>query len=249
MAEATELDVEEAAQIRTALKVPRGRYGADRASQLSGIPRSTLYWWARRPALEPDYVNAKPMLWSYRDLVFARLMGWLRVGGMPLDLAAERVAWLKERLRYLKDETIGVVRVGGRAMFLGPEDIDQMTGQALLDGISSFLPSFDLLEPLEEGFSKNHRYVVAAVLPPELDRGHYRGWAPNLVRPSPRTRISPWVQAGEPCVVNSRIPTGSIWALAEERNLTEDDINHLYPTLDKASILEALNLERRLRAA
>ncbi len=43
MSEVIELDAVEASQIRSGLRMPRGRYSAERASQLSGIPRSTLY--------------------------------------------------------------------------------------------------------------------------------------------------------------------------------------------------------------
>jgi hypothetical protein len=40
--------------ISYALRHPRGRYTAERASQLSGIPRSTVYDWRREDVFEPD---------------------------------------------------------------------------------------------------------------------------------------------------------------------------------------------------
>src|SRR5829696_8281996 len=61
-----------------ALRHPRGRYAADRAAQLSGIPRSTLYDWQRADVYVPDFAGGSPMAWSYRDLVFVRVLAWLR---------------------------------------------------------------------------------------------------------------------------------------------------------------------------
>ena len=58
------------------------------------------------------------MMWSYRDLVFARLLGWLRVLGMPLDVASARVQWLRERLPTLSDESINLVKADGRSLLL-----------------------------------------------------------------------------------------------------------------------------------
>ncbi|HLI56698.1 MAG TPA: DUF433 domain-containing protein, partial [Actinomycetota bacterium] len=232
------LDSVEAGQIRSALRRPRGRYGAERASQLSGIPKSTLYWWARRGALVPDFAGSEPKNWSYRDLVLSRLMGWLRVLGMPLDASAERVRMVRTGLVSLADEGATVVRSDGRSLLIDPHEADELTGQLLLEGALAFLPSFDLLEPLR-----------ATALPAELPKGQTKHWAPNLVRPSDLTRISPWVMGGEPCIVNSRLPTASIWALAQERNLRPEDITALYPEVDIVSVREALDLERKLRAA
>jgi hypothetical protein len=56
------------------LRHARGQYKADRAAQLSGIPRSTLYDWQRSDVLVPDFAGASPMAWSYRDLVFVRVL-------------------------------------------------------------------------------------------------------------------------------------------------------------------------------
>lgn len=57
-----------------ALRRPRGRYSADRASQLSAIPTRTLHDWASSGVLVPDWIKASPRGWSYRDILYARLL-------------------------------------------------------------------------------------------------------------------------------------------------------------------------------
>ena len=238
MSEVIALDPVEAGQIRSALRRPRGRYGAERAAQLSGIPKSTLYWWARRGALVPDFASSEPKNWSYRDLVLSRLMGWLRVHGMPLDQSEERVRMVRSLIGSLSDEGPALVRTGGRGIIIDPHDVDTLTGQMVLEGVLAYLPAFDLLEPLP-GIN----------LPEELSGRRAIRWAPNLLRPTDLTRISPWVMGGEPCIVNTRVPTASLWALAKERSLRPEDIAALYPGVAVVAVREALDLERRLRAA
>lgn len=72
-AEATLTSAERALVLR-ALRYPRGRYRAERASQLSAIPARTLHDWATADVLVPDWFAAKPRGWSYRDVIYARLL-------------------------------------------------------------------------------------------------------------------------------------------------------------------------------
>lgn len=71
-------------------------------------------------------------------------------------------------------------------------------------------------------------------------------WGPDLVTPSARTRISPWVMSGEPCVRDTRVPTSTLYAL-RPRALTSAAIVKLYPGLDEDDIEDALELEAKLR--
>ncbi|MGH9223064.1 MAG: DUF433 domain-containing protein [Acidimicrobiales bacterium] len=95
----------------------------------------------------------------------------------------------------------------------------------------ALLHTFDLLDPIEE----------------LRRRGQGRVWAPDLVRPSEQTFISPWVLAGEPCVEQTRIPTAAVYALHEERGLSAQDIVKLYAGLTVTDADDAYVLERRLR--
>jgi hypothetical protein len=57
------LDAASERAVKYALLHPRGRYLADRASQLSGVPRSTLYDWRRESVYAPDFDHASPVAW------------------------------------------------------------------------------------------------------------------------------------------------------------------------------------------
>ena len=56
----------------------RGAYSADRAAALSGVPRSTVHYWARKEILVPSVSAERIKLWSYSDLMALRTIAWLR---------------------------------------------------------------------------------------------------------------------------------------------------------------------------
>ncbi|MGH9118061.1 MAG: DUF433 domain-containing protein [Acidimicrobiales bacterium] len=212
-----------------AFRHPRGRYSAERACQLSGVPARTLYDWADARVLVPDYATARPKAWSYRDLGFARLLAWLRQKGNDRPDAAERVAHLRS-LMADSAQQVTEVRSDGSVVLLGTETVDRLTGQQVLNGMASFLAVFDLLEPIAE-------------------LGRKRLWGPDLLTPTHLTAISPWVMGGEPVVRATRIPTASLHALHYERGLETARIVALYPELDAEQVEDAIGLEDRLRRA
>jgi DNA-binding transcriptional MerR regulator len=53
---------------------PTGAYTADRASALSGVPKSTIHYWARTLLLVPTVSASKVKLWSYADLMGVRVI-------------------------------------------------------------------------------------------------------------------------------------------------------------------------------
>ena len=224
------LDAQVQATVLRSLRHPRGRYLVDRASQLSGIPRSTLYDWRREAIYVPDFSSSDPVAWSYRDLVFLRLLGWLRQLGMPRPLASEHVVEVKSLLA--KGSEVRLLRADSRMLLINEERINRFTGVNLLpfDDIFGLLSTFDLLEPIAE-----------------LRRQGHRTWGPDLVNPSERTFISPWVLAGDPCITGTRIPTSAIHALRAERGLASTDVVELYPGLTLEGAEDAYLLERRLR--
>ena len=60
------------------MKPPRGAYTADRAAALSGVPLSTVHYWARKEILIPSVSPERRKLWSYPDLMGLRIIYWLR---------------------------------------------------------------------------------------------------------------------------------------------------------------------------
>src|SRR5207245_2184675 len=92
----TPLDQFETDQLREALLWPRGQYTYTRASQLTGVPERTLHHWAREKYLVPDFDDLRPKLWSYRDLVFLRMIAWLRAKKMPAPRVIHHVREIRQ---------------------------------------------------------------------------------------------------------------------------------------------------------
>lgn len=222
------LTADDRALILRALRYPRGRYSADRAHQLSAVPARTLHDWATAGVLVPDWFAAKPRGWSYRDVVYARLVAWLRSKHMGRMAAAARVRFLRNLLST--SEIDPTVHSDGSIFLIGGEHADRFTGQQAFDGLVEVLDVFELIEPIE-GVS------------------HGDLWGPSLVRPSEHTYISPWVLSGEPCVEDSRVPSATLHALRVDRGLDAIGIHDLYEFLSVEAIEDALDLEARLRAA
>ena len=210
-----------------ALRQPRGRYAAARASQLSGVPQRTVYDWAKQKVLVPDYAQGRPMHWSYRDLVFLRLVAWLRSHGSERAEAADRTRLVRHILAESPVD-IDHVRTDGRTFLLGEENADRLTGAQVFSSMIGLFDTFDL------------ELHIAEISLPRL-------WGPNLVTPTEHTFISPWVMGGEPCVDETRIPTGSLLALRDERGLSARQVVALYPGLTTDVVAEAWDLECRLR--
>jgi uncharacterized protein (DUF433 family) len=225
---AAALTAEDRILVLRALHMPRGRYSSTRASQLSAVPRRTLDDWAASGALVPDWSHASPRGWSYRDVVYSRLLAWLRSKGMDRSKASSRVATVKQLLA--STDVNPAVHSDGRIVLIGEERSDRFTGQQAFDGVVELLDVFHLAEPIE------------GVSNAEL-------WGPSLVHPSEHTFISPWVLRGEPCVKDSRIPTAALFALNIERGLDSGAVAALYPGLSREAVEDALRLERRLRQA
>jgi uncharacterized protein (DUF433 family) len=211
--------------MRRALRSVRGRYSAERASQLSGVPERTLYHWARTESLVPDWAAASPRGWSYRDVVYARLLAWLRSKGAPLPEATARVASIRTLMATAPIDPL--LHSDGRIVLLGDEVVDRDSGQMVFEGLVGFLDEFDIEAPIAE-VSSLHL------------------WGPDLLRPSEHTYLSPWVVGGEPCVAGTRIPTLSIFALHRDRALDRERIAALYQDLSAEAVDDAVALEAKL---
>jgi uncharacterized protein (DUF433 family) len=175
----------------------------------------------------PDYQRASPKLWSYRDLVFLRLLARMRQHGFKRDQAAKSVVRLRTILAD-PSNVLDTVRVGDGGLFLGDESRDLLSGQQASQEILTLTQPFDLLEPVE-GVNRHPT------------------WGPDLVEPSAHTYISPAVMGREPCVDSTRVPSASILALVEQRGLNTAQIVRLYPRLSDAGVEDAVELERRMR--
>jgi DNA-binding transcriptional MerR regulator/uncharacterized protein (DUF433 family) len=212
----------------SSLPARRGVYSAERASQLSGVPKSTVYYWARESKLlVPSVSNKRVKLWSYRDLVFLRFVAWLRTNGA-------RPPTVRAVLDTVRDVSIDLhIRSAGARVFSSTDNpdaiVDVLTNQLALAGeIAAMLPEFHL-----DASEMN-------------ELGRRRLWGPHLIRPTENTRIHPDVLSGDPFVHRSRIPTTALYALTE-RGLSAERIAELYE-LELDVTKEALWLESSVRA-
>lgn len=213
----------------------RGVYTADRAAALSGVPRSTVHYWARREILVPSVSAERVKLWSYADLMGLRTIYWLRQPKRAADgrdVPRTAMPAVLRALSALRDLDLslwtedGAPRVavdrGGR-VWLRPEQGDVQTTEGLRPLDADWL---DLIEPFSTW---------------EGTRG------PNLQAPKPHLRIVPGKLSGSPHIVSTRIETIAIAAL-RDRGLDHEKIHQLYPVVAPVAIAEAIDLERQLRA-
>ncbi len=210
-----------------------GCYEGRRAADLSGVPVSTVYWWARTGIVEPSVSPTRIKLWSYADLMALRIVYWLRhpKKGRGSDIAASPMPQVREALAELERRGLDIwddsasypdspLRVDSSAeIYVVDDDVSRVDGQQPLAGM------LDLLGPFE---------------------GDGRG-APDLVRPRPNLRIIPGRVSGEPHLAGSRITTQVAAAL--HRNIADiEKIAALYPGFDASIFQEAIELELSLAA-
>lgn len=210
-----------------------GCYEAERAAALSGVPISTVYYWARTGVVVPTISPQRPKRWSYADLMALRLVYWLRhpkdhesnvIQASPMTevrRALEEVDRLdrdlwspdrEERLPLKVDPT-------GHIFIVTQERLEDTKRAGV------FEESLDLLGPFRVG----------------------EGRGPDLICPRPHLRIVPGKVSGEPHVAGSRVTTQAIAAVHQRFGAIEDVVA-FYPDLDRAAIAEAVELEGDLAA-
>jgi uncharacterized protein (DUF433 family) len=187
-----------------------------------------MYDWQSAGVLRPDFAGAHPIAWSYRDLVYLRMVAFLRHQGMDRSYASRLVSAIRQEIQA--GEEIDRIRSDGRIILRNDEFVTRYSGENVfpLDELVNMMDDFDVLQPIEE-------------------LGRRPLWGPNLVAPSKHTFISPWVMAGEPCVNETRIPTSTLYALREDRGLQAEQVTRLYPGLRREAVTDAWHLEQKLR--
>jgi uncharacterized protein (DUF433 family) len=208
-----------------------GCYDAGRAAALSGVPKSTVYYWASHEVVIPSVSPVREMLWSYADLMALRVVSWLR---HPKDDEDKRRPGspMREVRRALTElEVAGLDLWSPKASGLSPlvvdrsgkihirtsGDVRDLHGQQPLD------PEWlDLLGPFDR----------------------IGGNGPDLLAPRQHLRIVPARVAGEPHVEGSRLTTLTLAALAD-RGMAAGKIATMYG-VSTVVVEEAVDLERQL---
>lgn len=206
-----------------------GAYTTERAAALSGVPKSTVYYWARKGHLLPS-VSQKPLLWSYTDLLALRTIYWLRQPktAFERDVPSTSMPKVRRALEQLKELALDLFEKGHPTISV------TLAGDIVIDVEAM---------PLQlVGGQYLERDLVNIVGPFEGLEGT-RG--PDLLWPRPTVQILPGKISGAPHVAGTRVPTESIQALAA-RGLTIDQIAKVYPFISHDSLRESLDLEAQL---
>jgi uncharacterized protein (DUF433 family) len=208
-----------------------GAYPAERAAALSGVPKSTLYYWARKGHLVPS-VAQKPMLWSYMDLLALRTVYWLRQPKVAFDrevppTSMPKVKRALEQLKALDLElfeegrpVVAVTLAGEVAINADAVALQLVSGQHLNRDLVNIVGPFEGLEGTK---------------------------GPDLLWPRPTLRIVPRKISGAPHIAGTRVPTQSIFALAE-RGLSVGQIANIYPFVGRDSLRDSIDLEKQLKS-
>lgn len=214
----------------------RAAYTADRASALAGVPRSTVHYWARTELLVPSVSAERVKLWSYSDVVALRIIGWLRQTKQTPDGAEvppTRVPTIRRAIAALHKLELDIWSEEH-----GPTLLIDRAGKLHWKraGVVSTVPGPAGGEQLVE------TELLDLMAPFELVKGQH---GPDLRQPRPMLRIIPGKLAGSPHIVNTRIETVALGALAA-RGMSATTIAELYPSIERPAIDDALDLEGQL---
>jgi len=207
-----------------------GAYSADRAAALSGVPRRTIYHWARKGHLVPS-VSQSPLLWSYTDLLALRTLYWLRQPKRAFDreVPATSMGKVRRALDEIKKLNLDV--------FEGDRPIVAVTlkGEITIDFHA--LP----LQVVEGQYLE--RDLVDLI-------GPFKGLegieGPDLAWPRPTVQILPRKISGATHIAGTRLPTQAVSALAD-RGFTVDQLAGIYPFVSRDSLSDSIDLERQLQ--
>jgi uncharacterized protein (DUF433 family)/DNA-binding transcriptional MerR regulator len=92
-----------------------GAYTAERAAALSGVPKSTIHWWARHEILVPSVSAERVKLWSYSDLMGLRVIYWLRqrkATNLGVDIPGTSMPAVRRALDALRDLGAPIWKLG-----------------------------------------------------------------------------------------------------------------------------------------
>jgi len=180
----------------------------------------------------PSISTERTKLWSYGDLMGLRLVYWLRhpkptASGQVRGVAMSQVRLALAALREMEEDLW--------APGANPVVAVDRSGEVVLD------PSGSPEELSGQGLIANPE-LLNLVLPFESEEG-MKG--PNLIEPRPTLRIVPGKLGGEPHVARSRVETRALAALAR-RGMGSNNIVRLFPALEEAAVLDAIDLEDQL---
>jgi uncharacterized protein (DUF433 family) len=207
-----------------------GAYKARRAAALSGVPLSTIHWWARERILVPNVSARKVKLWSYGDLIGLRVIYWLRrrkTSQAGVDIPATSMPMVKRALDALRELNVPLWDADGPTILVDEDGrivLDTPKGRLNADG-----------QPADDGLLN----LVAPFPTAEGTKG------PDLARPRTELRITPGRLSGSPHIAGTRIETCAIGSLLHD-GYSAARIAELYPAVTTVQIDQSFDLEKQL---
>lgn len=209
----------------------KGAYSADRAAALSGVPKSTVHYWARNEILVPSVSAERVKYWSYPDLMALRIIYWLRhrkTHDSGAEVPASTMPKIREALTQLNELDMGLWTEEQ-----GPSVKVDLNGNIIV-ATDPAPEASSRQRTMQDGF-----FEVLAPLRTDTTLG------PNLHSPSEKIRIVPGKLGGAPHIVGTRLESQALGALALG-GVDTPLIYELYPDFDRKGIDEALSLEAQL---
>lgn len=207
----------------------QGAYSADRAAALSGVPRSTLYYWARHDVWEPSLRATRPRLWTYADVLALRMIHWLRhpkVDSAGVAIPSSTMREVRSNLTIIRAQADDIWAGRTRVLVDRSGEVVFRAGDAAWKKQQAVFG--DLLDLLSE-----FRWSEGLI-------------GPDLIKPRATLRIIPGKLSGEPHVERTRIGTRGIATLIDD-GLEVRSVLKLYPALSEASVVDAVDLEKQLQ--
>jgi uncharacterized protein (DUF433 family)/DNA-binding transcriptional MerR regulator len=199
-------------------------YTARRAAALAGVPVSTLHYWARTGIYVPSISPApRVRLWSWADLLALRAIDFFHRAKDPGEPK-------KVSIRRIREALSEIERRG-----LSREELSRLV--ALSRGGELFIRVGDEAVRADASAQSAMPDMLALVRP--------YGWGPDLLEPRPRLRIIPGKLHGEPHLLDTRIPSATIYALRTS-GYTVEQILDFYPEARVDAVEEAIDLEDSL---
>lgn len=200
-----------------------GAFSEEQAAQLANVSRHQLREWDRRGLLKPSYGTPEPhvpygRIYSFRDLVSARVLGQLRKHGVSFKHLAE----VHKKLSALSEAPWAstVLWVCGREVVVAPPGAKYR--QKLLSGQEVFdIPLKIAISGVRDDIAKLNEREGSKV--GKIDRERY-------------------VAQGQYVVKGTRIPVRLIASFAKA-GYSVDQIIREYPELRPADVMAALRFE------
>lgn len=214
-----------------------GAYNADRAAALSGVPVSTIHYWANHDILVPNVSPVRVKLWSFADLMGLRVIAWLRHDKKypsGVEVSAASMPAVRQALKQLTEldlslwtersgPIVSVDRSGRIYITTEPNSEAAHRQRAIDEANETFTLSgeFSLLKGIK---------------------------GPDLHAPRPSLRIVPGKLGGSPHIMDTRLESQALGALAGQ-GVPRDRIYRLYPEVESGKIDEAIDLEQQFAAS